>query len=129
MTCQLGDILQTIATSPVSPNQGGGVTVSSVLTSPDTIFKLVLLTVISLAPILARERLARWLNGSQEPAQASIATGRDVFGEDVREGGRKRKTHRKKWSVEWWRRSLSLTRGKDEGEENVELLGVGSERA
>jgi len=53
VTCQIGDILQTVASKPTPTPQ----TISSLLASPDIIFKLVFLSVLSLAPILGRTRL------------------------------------------------------------------------
>ncbi|KAF5344136.1 hypothetical protein D9758_008887 [Tetrapyrgos nigripes] len=53
VTCQIGDILQTVASTPSPTPQ----TVSSLLLSPQIIAKLVFLSFLSLAPILARDRL------------------------------------------------------------------------
>ncbi|KAK7061785.1 transmembrane protein 41 [Favolaschia claudopus] len=53
VTCQIGDILQTVASHPSPTPQ----TVSSLLTSPAIIAKLVLLSFLSLAPILGRDYL------------------------------------------------------------------------
>ncbi|KAJ7047302.1 snare associated Golgi protein-domain-containing protein [Mycena alexandri] len=53
VTCQIGDILQTVASHPSPTPQ----TVSSLLTSPAIIAKLVVLSFLSLAPILGREHL------------------------------------------------------------------------
>ena len=50
---QIGDILQTIASTPTPTPQ----TLSSLLASPEIIFKLVFLSVLSLAPILGRAHL------------------------------------------------------------------------
>jgi hypothetical protein len=50
---QIGDILQTVASQPTPTPQ----TISSLLASPEIIFKLVFLSVLSLAPILGRTRL------------------------------------------------------------------------
>ena len=50
---QIGDILQTVASTP-SPNPQS---LSSLVASPWIIMKLVLLSFLSLAPILARDRL------------------------------------------------------------------------
>jgi hypothetical protein len=100
-------------------------TVSSVLTSPQTVIKLVVLTLVSLAPILAKERLKTWLNG---PEEGSSEEGEWVNGE-MRERKSRRYHHKKRFSVEWWRRSLSLSRSgsrkeEDEGaEERLEMLG------
>jgi len=53
VTCQIGDILQTVASTPSPTPQS----VQSLLTSPEIIFKLVFLSFLSLAPILGRKHL------------------------------------------------------------------------
>lgn len=53
VTCQIGDILQTVASTPSPTPQS----ISSFLTSPKIISKLAFLSFLSLAPILARDRL------------------------------------------------------------------------
>ncbi|TFY76721.1 hypothetical protein EWM64_g7289 [Hericium alpestre] len=58
VTCQIGDILQTVAATP-SPNPQ---TISDILTSPDIIIKLVFLSFLSLAPILGRDYLRAWIS-------------------------------------------------------------------
>ena len=50
---QIGDILQTVASTPTPTPQ----TLSSLLASPEIIFKLVFLSVLSLAPILGHTHL------------------------------------------------------------------------
>ncbi|KAF8845874.1 hypothetical protein BDN67DRAFT_940937 [Paxillus ammoniavirescens] len=65
VTCQIGDILQTVASAPSPGHQ----TVSSLLTSPDIICKLVFLSFLSLAPILGRDRL-RALISKSHPSQS-----------------------------------------------------------
>ncbi|KIY49291.1 hypothetical protein FISHEDRAFT_19646, partial [Fistulina hepatica ATCC 64428] len=61
VTCQIGDLLQSfamsssVAVSPLEPPQ----TVASLLTTPKMIFKLIFLSFLSLAPILARDRLGQ----------------------------------------------------------------------
>jgi uncharacterized membrane protein YdjX (TVP38/TMEM64 family) len=62
VTCQIGDILQTVASAPSPTPQ----TVSSLVASPEILFKLFLLSFLSLAPILGRDRLRTLL--SSEPA-------------------------------------------------------------
>lgn len=69
VTCQIGDILQTVASHPSPTPQ----TVSSLLTSPTIIAKLVLLSFLSLAPILARDRLKELISGAtlaSEPVES-----------------------------------------------------------
>jgi uncharacterized membrane protein YdjX (TVP38/TMEM64 family) len=67
VTCQIGDILQTVASSPTRTSQ----TVSSLLTTPEIIFKLVFLSVLSLAPILGRGRLRSMLSNTSRSANNS----------------------------------------------------------
>ncbi|KAM6495824.1 SNARE associated Golgi domain containing protein [Amanita muscaria] len=68
VTCQIGNILQTLAITPSPKSQ----TISSLLTSREILFKLAFLSIISLAPILGRERLraitlnTATINGSSE---------------------------------------------------------------
>lgn len=64
VTCQIGDILQTVASTP-SPNPQ---TISSVLASPSIIIKLVFLSILSLAPILGRDYLKARLSPAISPA-------------------------------------------------------------
>ncbi len=69
VTCQVGDILQTLATNPRPTSQS----VQSILTSPEIVMKLALLSFLSLAPILGRNHLRAWLseNASQEQAAST----------------------------------------------------------
>ncbi|GLB33871.1 putative SNARE associated Golgi protein [Lyophyllum shimeji] len=60
VTCQIGDILQTVASTPSPTPQS----ISSLLTSPDIILKLVFLSFLSLAPILGRDRLRTLISPS-----------------------------------------------------------------
>lgn len=60
VTCQVGDILQTVASAPSPTPQ----TVQSLLTSPDIIIKLAFLSFLSLAPILLRKRLHSWISST-----------------------------------------------------------------
>ncbi|KAF8745917.1 hypothetical protein AX14_004222 [Amanita brunnescens Koide BX004] len=60
VTCQIGDILQTVASTPSPTSQ----TISSLLTSPDLLLKLVFLSFLSLAPILSRNRLRAIISNS-----------------------------------------------------------------
>ena len=57
-TCQIGDILQTVAANPSSTVHS----IPSLLRSPDIILKLVLLSFLSLAPILGRDYLRAWIS-------------------------------------------------------------------
>lgn len=66
VTCQIGDILQTVASAPSPTPQ----TVSSLLLSPEIIVKLVFLSFLSLAPILGREHLRAWLSSGEEVGPA-----------------------------------------------------------
>ncbi|KAI0081725.1 hypothetical protein K474DRAFT_1134597 [Panus rudis PR-1116 ss-1] len=67
VTCQIGDILQTVASNP-SPNPQS---VQSLLASREIIMKLVFLTVISLAPILGRDHLRAWVSSPASYAPVS----------------------------------------------------------
>jgi uncharacterized membrane protein YdjX (TVP38/TMEM64 family) len=71
VTCQIGDILQTVASHPTSPTSD---TVSSLLASPAIITKLVLLSVLSLAPILAKDRLKALIGHDEIDPTIAAAT-------------------------------------------------------
>lgn len=62
VTCQIGDILQTVASNPSPTPQ----TMQSVLASPEILLKLAFLSFLSLAPILGRDYLRSWLSTSEE---------------------------------------------------------------
>ncbi|KAG8751543.1 hypothetical protein FRC14_007783 [Serendipita sp. 396] len=139
VTCQIGDLLQSIVAQPLSPNvsggggaagatlNGGGVgetTVSGVLTSPRTIFKLVFLSLVSLAPVLAKDWMSKWLNGGGEEEETGgevEETGGEENGmgemEDMEVVGKRGRRHTKRFSIDWWRRSLSLSNSSAKGKE------------
>ncbi|KAJ7682737.1 snare associated Golgi protein-domain-containing protein [Mycena polygramma] len=109
VTCQIGDILQTVASHPSPTPQ----TVSSVLTSPAIITKLVLLSFLSLAPILGREHLRALISHDQPVAPAST--------EEKRAS---------RWSVSWvqdWRTKIrmssrSRTRTREASQHQLDVL-------
>lgn len=68
VTCQIGDILQTVASNP-SPTQQS---VRDLLTSPQILFKLVFLSILSLAPILGRNQLREWVSASVVSAHQNV---------------------------------------------------------
>lgn len=88
VTCQIGDILQTVASHPSPTPQ----TVSSLLTSPSIMIKLVVLSFLSLAPILGREHLRALI--SHEPPQSAAAAAEE-----------KRAL---RWSVAWVRTKIRM---------------------
>ncbi|KAF8639986.1 hypothetical protein AX17_001232 [Amanita inopinata Kibby_2008] len=90
VTCQIGDILQTVASTPSPTSQ----TISSLLTSPSIILKLVLLSFLSLAPILGRERLRTLISNSA--IASSTSRPESIPGEQL---------SRWEW-VKAWRRKL-----------------------
>ncbi|KAJ7283582.1 snare associated Golgi protein-domain-containing protein [Mycena rebaudengoi] len=69
VTCQIGDILQTVASHPSPTPQ----TVSSLLASPEIIIKLVLLSFLSLAPILGREHLRALISHDAPPLSSDAS--------------------------------------------------------
>lgn len=89
VTCQIGDILQTVASTPSPTPQ----TVQSVLASPEIILKLVFLSFLSLAPILGRDYLRLWISSSAHPTP-------DVSREVVMEMAGERES-RWGWVTEW----------------------------
>ncbi|CAE6485305.1 unnamed protein product [Rhizoctonia solani] len=66
VTCQIGDILQTLAVGSTSANPQ---TLSSLLGSPSIVFKLVVLSLLSLGPVLYRNKLSELLGGSTSSAE------------------------------------------------------------
>ncbi|KAJ7754246.1 snare associated Golgi protein-domain-containing protein [Mycena maculata] len=111
VTCQIGDILQTVASHPSPTPQ----TVSSLLTSPAIIVKLVVLSFLSLAPILGRDYL-RALIAHDESATLPAA---------VSAGEEKRAS---RWAVSWvqdWRtkiRKVSRSRTREASEHELHVL-------
>ncbi|KAF8603563.1 hypothetical protein BDV93DRAFT_544724 [Ceratobasidium sp. AG-I] len=69
VTCQIGDILQTLATGSTSSDPK---TLSSLLSSPAIIFKLVLLSLLSLGPVLYRNKLSAVLAGASAAGEVSL---------------------------------------------------------
>lgn len=89
VTCQIGDILQTVARTPGAP--GTQTSVQELLTRPEILAKLVFLSFLSLAPILGREKLRRWVSRDAEVAKEEdeenmSETEREDEGEDRGEG-------------------------------------------
>ena len=67
---QIGDILQTVASTPSPTPQ----TVSSLLLSPSVILKLIVLSFLSLAPILAKDRLKALIShDADQPAEQAYS--------------------------------------------------------
>ncbi|KAA1466366.1 hypothetical protein DENSPDRAFT_831181 [Dentipellis sp. KUC8613] len=102
VTCQIGDILQTVAATP-SPNPQS---ISSVLASPDIIIKLVFLSFLSLAPILGRDYLRAWISSAGKDALSS------------------ERAPRWAWVKEWRAkvRIPSRSRSRSQGEKETESL-------
>ncbi|CUA70385.1 hypothetical protein RSOLAG22IIIB_00745 [Rhizoctonia solani] len=70
VTCQIGDILQTLA---VGSSSGSPQTLSSLLGSPSIIFKLVVLSLLSLGPVLYRNKLSELLGGSNPSEKITLS--------------------------------------------------------
>ncbi|KAJ3823467.1 snare associated Golgi protein-domain-containing protein [Lentinula raphanica] len=94
VTCQIGDILQTVAYAPSATSQ----TVSSLLMSPEIIIKLVFLSFLSLAPILARDHLKSLISTSVTSSSDSD----------------ERRVSRWTWMKEWKVRLPSKSRTREE---------------
>lgn len=86
---QIGDILQTVASHPSPTPQ----TVSSLLTSPGIILKLVLLSFLSLAPILGRDYLRALISHGVETPTVDAST---------------EETRTSRWGVAWVRTKMRL---------------------
>lgn len=109
VTCQIGDILQTVASTPSPTPQS----IQSLLTTPQIIAKLVFLTVISLAPILGRNYLRALI-----PSSAAAPTE-----EEAAVGGDERAS-RWAWVREWRDkiRSSSQSRAREASRQQLEVL-------
>ncbi|KAJ7276468.1 snare associated Golgi protein-domain-containing protein [Mycena haematopus] len=117
VTCQIGDILQTVASHPSPTPQ----TVSSLLTSPAIITKLVLLSILSLAPILGRDYLRAVIAHGIETPPVNAA-----YSED----GSETEKRTSRWSVAWvqdWRTKIrmasrSRTRSREASQHQLDAL-------
>lgn len=137
VTCQIGDILHTVgvvsANGSVDDSFGEGIsksaTLSSVLASPQIVFELIFLSILSLAPILGRRQLRRFISPSREDtaivelataeddeatddmdekSEAASVTEQDDDVEFEKFGRRGRRAHRQRWT--WKRLSMSVPR-------------------
>ncbi|KAJ7507890.1 snare associated Golgi protein-domain-containing protein [Mycena galericulata] len=112
VTCQIGDILQTVASHPSPTPQ----TVTSLLTSPSIIIKLVLLSFLSLAPILGRDYLRALIAHEPPPPPVAAAA---ASGEEKRVS---------RWTVAWvqdWRtkiRMASRSRTREASQHELDVL-------
>lgn len=110
VTCQIGDILQTVASTP-SPSQQS---VQSLLTSPEILLKLVFLTFLSLAPILGRNHLQALVSHSHSsPA-----------GSEMSEVPMDERATRWAWVKEWRERIRvpSRSRAREDSRRQLEVL-------
>ncbi|KAG8905137.1 hypothetical protein FRB99_000649 [Tulasnella sp. 403] len=71
VTCQIGDILQTVASTSSASSDAPVETLSSVLTSPSIIAKLIFLSLLSLGPVLLRDRLSDLISRRRHPQTES----------------------------------------------------------
>ncbi|KAF8505616.1 snare associated Golgi protein-domain-containing protein [Russula emetica] len=110
VTCQIGDILQTLASTP-SPNPQ---TISSVLASPFILSKLVFLSFLSLAPILGRDHLKAWLS----PAMSSVSI----------EGQTKDRVSRWMWVTDWRAKVRLPSRSRTRHDPELELEASSTEK-
>ncbi|KAI0661031.1 snare associated Golgi protein-domain-containing protein [Cubamyces menziesii] len=104
VTCQIGDILQTVATNPRPTSQS----VQSLLTSPEILMKLAFLSFLSLAPILGRNQLRSWLAGKVPLEQAASTVADD-------------RASRWAWVKEWRSRIRSSSRSRTREASRKEL--------
>ncbi|KAI0832370.1 snare associated Golgi protein-domain-containing protein [Trametes gibbosa] len=105
VTCQIGDILQTVATNPRPTSQS----VQSLLTSPEIIVKLALLSFLSLAPILGRNQLRAWLSAKAPVEQLTSSQTED-------------RASRWAWVKEWRSRIRSQSRTREASKTELETL-------
>ncbi|KAF9075720.1 snare associated Golgi protein-domain-containing protein [Rhodocollybia butyracea] len=119
VTCQIGDILQTVAYAPSATPQ----TVSSLLMTPRIIVKLVFLSFLSLAPILARDYLKALISVSTSVSESASATGSEksaVMSSEQSDLDEKR-VSRWTWMKEWKVRLPSRSRTRDRNERMRQL--------
>ncbi|KAF8603571.1 hypothetical protein BDV93DRAFT_442369 [Ceratobasidium sp. AG-I] len=95
VTCQIGDILQAFASSDMQ-----GLTLRGLLTSPTIIFKLVVLSLLSLGPVLARDRLVALLTSRIRSCEARSE-------KSILPGGDEHDRSHWRWSRKSWRRNSS----------------------
>ena len=106
-TEQIGDIFHTFSTNLVPSAHS----LSTLLLSPNVILKLFFLTLVSLAPVLYREKLTRLLgSGNEEHAVVVPAVVADPA--SPRSSTSSTRTNTSRLSIHWWRRSTD-----DEAEE------------
>ncbi|KAI0938034.1 hypothetical protein AcV7_003342 [Taiwanofungus camphoratus] len=108
VTCQVGDILQTVATNPSPTPQ----TVQSLIMSPAILTKLAVLSFLSLAPILGRNRLRAWVALSASQMASPVASAFDE------------RTPRWAWVREWQSRIRvpSRSRAREAFRKELEVL-------
>jgi len=106
-TEQIGDIFHTFSAN-LAPSAHS---LSTILFSPNVILKLVFLTLISLAPVLYREKLVRLLSSDREENAVVVpAVPSDLA--SPRNSTSLTRTHKSRFAIQWWRRSTD-----DEAEE------------
>ncbi|KAF9464487.1 snare associated Golgi protein-domain-containing protein [Collybia nuda] len=111
VTCQIGDILQTVASTPSPTPQ----TISSLLTSPEIILKLVFLSFLSLAPILGRGRLRALISNST----STVISPRSATNPTSEE---KRWTWVQEWRSKIRLASRSRTQEREQSRKELEML-------
>ncbi|GJJ07620.1 hypothetical protein Clacol_001824 [Clathrus columnatus] len=99
VTVQIGDILQTVASTTATANSE---TLTSILRSPNVVMKLAILTIVSLVPILVRDRLKSLIGRMPEQLEVEekIFIAKDIQG--------------KRWSLKHWR-IRSITKSEADG--------------
>jgi len=136
VTCQIGDILSSLTVLPstyldtddalTSATAMATETISSILTSQEAMLKLLLLTLLSIAPVLAKDKLQAWLSGG-ERAELPVVRSEGTNVELETSGGKK--VHQRRLSVEWWRRNVGFGKLNDDvDEEAVVALSMVKER-
>jgi len=111
VTCQIGDILQTVASAPSATPQ----TVSSLLMTPEIIVKLVFLSILSLAPIMARDRLKALIGTATPETIPSSPDSEKVEPIPSQQSERdEKRVSRWTWMREWKVRLPSRSRTRDE---------------
>ncbi|KAG8875372.1 hypothetical protein FRB97_005184 [Tulasnella sp. 331] len=79
VTCQVGDLLQTVAVKTSSASDAPAETLSSLLSSPSIIVKLIVLSLISLGPILLRDKLSNIITKHVSGRMAAVVRTDEVI--------------------------------------------------
>jgi hypothetical protein len=116
-TEQIGDIFHTFSANLVPSAHS----LSTILFSPNVILKLVFLTLISLAPVLYREKLVRLLSSDTE-ANAVVVPAVPADLASLKKSTSSTRTHKTRFAIQWWRRSTDEVEEKEMTKIRLEMV-------